>query len=532
MFSYDSKVTKYIVVSGGVMSGLGKGIVAASIGKIMKSYGFEVSMIKFDGYLNVDPGTLNPYEHGEVYVLEDGTETDLDFGHYERFLNINLTKDSSITNGKIYREVIEKERKGLYLGKTVQIIPHVTNEMISFIKKLNNEVVIIEVGGTVGDLENAVFLEALRQLSMKEKVIFIHLSYVPLINGEQKTKPAQHSMRNLLELGIFPYVVIGRCKENLNNDVKRKIAMFAGIPENRVISDPDCEIYEVPLIFEEQRLGEIICRGLELDVTEEDIEKKKETLMRWKKLVENLKSSKSKEINIGIVGKYIKAGDAYLSIKEALRHCEMYKDCKIKISFIDSENKNLEENLKLMNGIIVPGGFGIRGIEGKIKAIKFCREKNIPFLGICLGFQLAVIEFARNVCNLEDANSSEIDKNCKNPVIDLIPEQTNIKNLGGTMRLGSYKTIIEKNTIAYEIYKKDEIFRRHRHRYEVNLKYLEILEKNGLKFSGKSSDNRFMEILELKNHKFFIATQYHPEFSSRPENPEELFVAFVDSCIK
>lgn len=514
------------------MSGLGKGIVAASIGKIMKSFGFDVNMIKFDGYLNVDPGTLNPYEHGEVYVLEDGTETDLDFGHYERFLNINLNRDSSITNGKIYKEVIEEERKGKYLGKTVQIVPHVTNKMIELIKKLKNEVVIIEVGGTVGDLENAVFLEALRQLSLKEKVVFVHLSYVPFINGEHKTKPTQHSVGKLLEAGIFPDVIIARCNENLSEDAKKKIALFSGIEEHCVINDTTGEIYEVPLKFDEQKLGEIICKNLGLKISKDRNVKKERELNRWKLLVKNLTHESDKKINIGIVGKYTKIEDAYLSIKEALRHCEMHRNCKIEISFIDSE-KDLE-HLNSMDGIIVPGGFGIRGIKGKIDAIKFCRENNIPFLGICLGFQLAVIEFARNVCNLPDANSSEIDKNCKDPVIDLIPEQKNIKNLGGTMRLGSYECIIDKNSLAYEIYKNESVSRRHRHRYEVNLKYKEILEKNGLKFSGKSPDGKFMEILELdrKKHQFFIASQFHPEFSSRPENPDGLFLGLVEACLK
>jgi len=628
---------KYVVVTGGVMSGLGKGIVSASIGKILKSYGFNVRMIKMDGYLNVDPGTLNPYEHGEVFVLDDGTETDLDLGHYERFLNLNLDRNSSITNGKIYKEVIDNERKGVYLGKTVQIIPHVTNvitehiqqrylfgwenipgkdgvQLLKFLKEAlnieltenvsieksdngevitvaedkkfieiklnkkeniltlkirggntyqyilkkedgkiniyeqinenknnknknndkNNEVTIIEVGGTVGDMENMVFLEALRQLSIKEKVVFVHLSYVPISSGnEQKTKPTQHSIRNLLQLGIYPDIIIGRCRTDLQENTKNKISLFGGVEKECVISDPDAEIYELPLLFAQQGLGNIVLNKLGVEITQDAEKNKFKELNKWKNLVENLKN-KSNPVNIGVVGKYAHLEDAYLSIKEAIKHCQMNLNINVNFEIVEAEDENLEEKLKKFDGIIVPGGFGIRGVEGKIKAVNFCRINRIPFLGICLGFQLAVIEFAGNVCNIDDANSSEVDKECQNPVITLLFEQKKISDLGGTMRLGSYPCVIKSNTLAHKIYNKNVIERRYRHRYGLNLKYKEILESHGLNFSGTSPDGKLMEILELSQevHPFFVASQYHPEFSSRPEKPEELFMELVKVCAK
>ncbi len=528
---------RYVVITGGVMSGLGKGIVAASIGKILKSYSLNVGMIKMDGYLNVDPGTLNPYEHGEVFVLDDGTETDLDLGHYERFLNLNLDKNSSITSGKVYKEVIDNERKGIYLGKTVQLIPHVTDVIINHITQYgkNKDVVIIEVGGTVGDMENMIFLEALRQISMKEKVVFVHLSYVPISSGnEQKTKPTQHSIANLLQLGIHPHIIIGRCKTELNENAISKISLFGGVEKKCVISDPDAEIYEVPLILDKQNIGKILVDKLGIEITEKAEKNKFNELKKWENLVENLKKTKTGGINIGIVGKYAHLEDAYLSIKEALKHVQMNLGIPVNFMIVDSESENLNDELKNFDGIIVPGGFGIRGAKGKIETIKFCRVNKIPFLGICFGFQLAVIEFARNVCNIEDANSSEIDKRCKNPVIDLLFEQRNISELGGTMRLGSYQTVIKSDTLAQKIYKKDVIERRYRHRYGLNLKYKEILESYGLIFSGTSPDGKLMEILELSQeaHPFFIASQYHPEFSSRPERPEELFMELVKACAK
>ncbi len=629
---------KYVVVTGGVMSGLGKGIVSASIGKILKSYGLTVRMLKMDGYLNVDPGTLNPYEHGEVFVLDDGTETDLDLGHYERFLNLNLDRDSSVTNGKIYKEVIDNERKGIYLGKTVQIIPHVTNviiehikqkylfswddvpknntELIKFLKydlkimlvenatinksndnetisiidknnssniitiKLNKaekkaileitdrklheiyeyilkeedsktniykqlngnkdnknkdiDVIIIEVGGTVGDMENMVFLEALRQLSIKEKVVFVHLSYIPISSGnEQKTKPTQHSIRNLLQLGIYPDIIVGRCGTDLQENTKNKISLFGGVEKECVISDPDAEIYELPLLFDRQNVGNIIMNRLDVVINQEAEKNKFKELNKWKNLVENLKN-KSNSVSIGVIGKYAHLEDAYLSIKEAVKHSQMNLNIPVNFEIVEAESENLEEKLKNFDGIIVPGGFGIRGIEGKIKAINFCRTNKVPFMGICLGFQAAVIEFARNACNIDDANSSETAQKCKNPVIDLLFEQRKIRNLGGTMRLGAYPCVIKDNTLAYEIYNTNTIKRRYRHRYGANLKYKEILERNGMLFSGTSPDGKLMEILELRRevHPFFVASQYHPEFSSRPEKPEELFMGLVKAALE
>jgi len=553
---------KYVVVTGGVMSGQGKGIVSASIGKILKSYGLKVGMLKIDGYLNVDPGTLNPYEHGEVFVLDDGTETDLDLGHYERFLNLNLDKDSSVTNGKIYKKVIDNERKGIYLGKTVQIIPHVTDVIIEHIKQINenkdddaknkdaknkdddaknkdaknknHDVIIIEVGGTVGDMENMVFLEALRQLSIKEKVVFVHLSYIPISSGnEQKTKPTQHSIRNLLQLGIYPDIIIGRCGTDLRENTKNKISLFGGVEKESVISDPDAEIYELPLLFDRQNLGNIVMNKLGIEINQ-DMEKNKfKELKRWKNLVKNLKN-KSNPVSIGVIGKYAHLEDAYLSIKEAVKHIQMNLNIPVNFEIVEAESENLEEKLKKFDGIIVPGGFGIRGIKGKIRAVNFCRVNKVPFLGMCLGFQLAVIEFARNVCSIDSANTSEVDKKCPNPVIDLLFEQKEITDLGGTMRLGAYPCVIKSNTLAHKIYNRDTINRRYRHRYGLNLKYKEILERNGINFSGTSPDGKLMEILELSRevHPFFVALQYHPEFSSRPEKPEELFVGLVNACVQ
>jgi len=537
------KHNKYIVVTGGVMSGLGKGITVASIGKIIKSLGFKVCPLKIDGYINIDPGTMNPYEHGEVYVLDDGSETDLDLGHYERFLNIDLDGNSNITTGKIYKEVIDKERSGKYLGKTVQVIPHITDCIIENIKKISADIVLIEVGGTIGDIENMIFLEALRQMALKEEFLFIHVSYVPkAITGEQKTKPTQHSVKQLLQMGIRPQIIVGRCSDELRDDTKKKIALLCGVEDNCVISNPDTDIYRVPLLFRQQHLDKILIEKLNMEVSKErEIAENKE-LDRWSSLIyggDNLK--KNREIRIGIIGKYAGLEDAYLSIKEAFRHCEMHKKCTVNLDFIESEiiesessvssKSNIEHLLGGLDGILVPGGFGFRGIEGKIKAIKFAREKKIPFLGICLGLQLAVIEFARNVCKINDANSSEINENSKNKVVDLLPEQKNISEKGGTMRLGKYECILDENSLAYSLYKSEKIYGRHRHRYEVNLEYKEILEKHGLRFSGKSPDKKLMEIIEIPGQ-FFIASQYHPEFKSRPENPEPLFMGLVEACLE
>ncbi len=521
---------KYILVTGGVLSGLGKGVVVASIGRILKAMNFNVIPMKIDGYVNVDPGTMNPYEHGEVYVLDDGSETDLDLGHYERFMNSNLNGDSNVTTGKIYKTVIDKERRGDYLGKTVQIIPHITDEIERNIEKLKGDIVIVEVGGTVGDMENMVFLEAIRQMSLKEynDFLFIHLSYIPITTtGEQKTKPTQHSVKELLRLGIQPDIIIGRCEKDLIESAKEKIAIFCGVDKNCVMSNPDVEdIYKIPLILEEQNLSKIICAELKLRHT-------KPELSEWKKFVKSNENYKH-EINIGIVGKYTGLEDAYLSIKESFKHAGVANNCRVNLRWFESEDlisDLISDKLNNLDGILVPGGFGMRGVEGKINAVKFARENNIPFLGICLGMHVAIIEYARNICKL-NANTTEIDKDIEHPVIDILPEQRKIYKKGGTMRLGACPCSIEKNTVAYELYGKCEISERHRHRYEVNPAYIELLEKNGLKFSGKSPDGKLMEIVELPGHPYFIACQFHPEYQSRTENPAPLFVGLVKSAIE
>jgi len=518
---------KYIVVTGGVLSGLGKGVTTASIGRILKDRGYDVIPIKIDGYVNVDPGTMNPYEHGEVYVLDDGSETDLDLGHYERFLNIDLTGKSNITTGQIYRTVIEKERRGEYLGKTVQIIPHVTDEIKRRIKEIKAEIVLIEVGGTVGDLENSVFIEALRQLKQEvgDDMMFIHVSYIPIIQSkEQKTKPTQHSVKELQRMGIQPDVIIGRCDSELTENTKRKIALFCGVKPEEVLSNPTVdEIYEVPLILEKQNLSDIIIRKLKL-------ERKPIYSFKYEKLVSKLKNFKY-EANIGVVGKYTGLEDAYLSIKEAFKHAGMVHSCKVNIKWINSEDFSIDE-LYSLDAILVPGGFGVRGVEGKIKAIKCAREAKIPFLGICLGMQAAVIEFARNVCKLRNANSTEFDPDTENPVIDLLPEQRNIDRLGGTMRLGSYPCELKPGTLAFKLYGTTRIEERHRHRWEVNPNYVRILEENGLVVSGIYREKNLVEIIELPDHPFFIGCQFHPEFKSRLERPAPLFVGLVKAALK
>ena len=514
---------RYIVVTGGVLSGLGKGVTAASIGRILKSMGFGVTPIKIDGYINIDPGTMNPYEHGEVYVLEDGSETDLDLGHYERFLDVNLSGDSNITTGKIYLGVIEKERRGDYLGKTVQIIPHITDEIKKRIRKFKSDIVLIEVGGTVGDIENMIFLEALRQMSRENNgFVFIHLSYVPvIITQEQKTKPTQHGVKKLLELGIQPDIVIGRCKKDLDPQTRRKIALFCGVKENEVLSNPDvADIYQIPLVLEKQGLDEILAKKLDLKRTPCD-------LSGWKKLTDRVEKYEN-EVMIGIIGKYTGLEDAYLSIKESFKHAGIATACKTNLTFLGSEEID-EKDLSKLDGILVPGGFGTRGIEGKIKAIKFARENKIPFLGICLGFQLAVIEFARNVCGL-NANTTEVDPQTPYPVIDLLPEQKEMDKKGGTMRLGACPCRIDESTLAYGLYKQNMVSERHRHRYEVNPEYTELLGNKGVIFSGKSPNRRLMEIVELPDQ-FFIASQFHPEYQSRLERPAPLFVGLVQAAV-
>ncbi|MFC2154323.1 glutamine hydrolyzing CTP synthase [Candidatus Altiarchaeota archaeon] len=517
---------RYIVVTGGVLSGLGKGVTTASIGRILKDRGYSVVPIKIDGYVNVDPGTMNPYEHGEVYVLDDGSETDLDLGHYERFLNTDLTGDSNITTGSIYQSVINKEREGKYLGKTVQVIPHVTDEMKDRIRQLSADIVLIEVGGTVGDIENRVFFEALRQMSIESEndFLFIHLSYVPqILTGEQKTKPTQHSVKELLSLGIQPDIVIGRSDNPLEQSTKKKIALFCGVEEGEVLSNHTVEdIYQVPLLLVKQNIGNIIVKKLGL-------EHRPPFTSKYEHLVEKMSILKE-DVTIGIIGKYTGLEDAYLSIKEAFKHAGAQCGCKVNLQWVESEEIK-DEILKELDGILVPGGFGSRGVEGKIYAVKYARENNIPFLGICYGLQMAVIEYARNICELKGANTTEADEKAPHPVIDLIPEQKDIDKMGGTMRLGAYPCKISSNSLAHKLYRAEEISGRHRHRWEVNPKYIEVLEKNGLVFSGKFVERNLMEIAELPTHCYFIASQFHPEFTSRLEKPSPLFVGLVQAAL-
>ncbi len=517
---------KYIVVTGGVLSGLGKGVTTASIGRILKDKGYTVIPMKIDGYVNVDPGTMNPYEHGEVYVLDDGSETDLDLGHYERFLNIDLTGASNMTTGSVYQTVIDKERRGDYLGKTVQLIPHITDEIKNRIKQFKVDVVLIEVGGTVGDIENRIFIEALRQMSRdpENEFIFIHLSYVPIIlSGEQKTKPTQHSVKELLSLGIQPDVLVGRCEKELSAETKRKIALFCGVGPGNVLSNPDLEdIYYLPLVLNQQNLTEIIISKLNL-------KRMPVYSSKFSDLVEKIHTCKE-EVDIGIIGKYTGLEDAYMSIKEAFKHAGAYNSCKVNLSWIEAEEIGVE-HLSQFDGLLVPGGFGSRGVEGKITAIQYARENNVPLLGICLGMQLMVVEFARNVCNLKGASSTEADPKTPHPVIDLLPEQKEIYRKGGTMRLGAYPCVIKEKTLASRLYGMDQVSERHRHRWEVNPKYIETLTENGFVFSGKYPNKNLMEMVELPKHRYFIGSQFHPEFKSRLEKPAPLFVGLVRAAI-
>jgi len=534
----------YIFITGGVLSGLGKGICSASIGKVLQSKGFKVTAIKIDGYLNYDAGTLRPTEHGEVWVTEDGGEIDQDLGHYERFLNINISKDNNITSGQIYWRVIENERKGKYLGKTVQLIPHVTDEIKRRIRKVGEgskvDFVLIEIGGTVGDYENSIFIEAARQMKYDgERCLYVHVSYVPKPShlGEQKTKPTQHSVKKLREFGIQPDFLICRSSVPIDEKRKQKLALFCDINKEYVISDHDVEnIYKIPLIFEDQKLGDKILRKLNLKV-------RKSNLKRWKRFVKRMEKPK-KVIKIGIVGKYFDTGksvllDSYISVIEAIKHASAQNFVKPEIKWIDAKvfekQKRKLSILREMDGVIVPGGFGKSGVEGKILAIEYIRKNNIPFLGLCLGMQLAVVELARNVCGLNNANSTEIEPKTSHPVIDLLPWQKELlkkSRYGATMRLGGQEVLIKKKTLAYKLYKKKKVIERFRHRYEVNPDYITLLEKNGLVFSGRSSkEKNIMQIAELPKHKFFIGSQFHPEFTSRPLSPNPLFNGFIKACI-
>ncbi len=529
--------TKYIFITGGVVSGLGKGITAASLGRLLKNRGYKVTIQKFDPYINIDPGTMNPCEHGEVFVTDDGAETDLDLGHYERFIDENLTRNSSITTGRIYSEVIEKERKGDYLGKTVQVIPHITNAIKEKVYKFNDtdiDVVITEIGGTVGDIESLPFLEAIRQVGIEqndEDVIFIHVTLLPYITGsnELKSKPTQHSVKELQSLGIKPDILVCRSDLPISDGMKGKMALFCNVKKRNIIQNETVEdLYEVPLMLERQGLAEVVCDKLRLH-------NKKPNNENWEKMINKIKNIKDEFVTVAIVGKYVQLEDSYLSVIESLKHGGFANDIKVKIDLIDSEsitNKNVNKILSKYDGIIVPGGFGTRGTEGKLETIKYARENDVPFLGICLGMQMAVIEFARNVANLEDANSEELDKNCKNPVIHIMEDQKDIHKKGGTMRLGAYPCVLKEGSLAEKIYGKKEISERHRHRYEFNNYYKKTLENKGLICSGISPDGSLVEIVENPSCKFFIAGQFHPELKSRPDRPAPLFVKFVEAMKK
>lgn len=530
-------MTKYIFVTGGVVSSLGKGITAASLGRLLKNRGVKVAIQKFDPYINVDPGTMSPYQHGEVFVTDDGAETDLDLGHYERFVDINLNKNSNVTTGKVYDCVLRKERRGDYLGGTVQVIPHITNEIkervFQVAKDTDPDIVITEIGGTVGDIESLPFLEAIRQIKGdigRQNTLYIHVTLVPFLKaaGEAKTKPTQHSVKELRSIGIQPDIIVCRAEMPISREMEEKIALFCDIDKEAVIQAIDAEsIYEVPLTLKEQGLDDIVISRLGLKCSELK-------LTDWVQMVEKIRNPKHK-VNIALVGKYVELPDAYLSATEALGHAGVFHDAKVHIKWIYSADLNLgniHEELKDMDGIVVPGGFGHRGMEGKILAAKFARENEIPFFGISLGMQLAVVEFARSMANLADAASSEFDQESSNPVIDILPEQKAISNIGGTMRLGSYPCRLAKDSIAYAAYQSEEIFERHRHRYEFNNKYREILKEKGLKLSGISPDGRFVEIIELPDHPWFLGCLFHPEFKSRPDRPHPLFREFIAATLK
>lgn len=530
-------MTKYIFVTGGVVSSLGKGITAASLGRLLKNRGLKVTIQKFDPYINVDPGTMSPYQHGEVFVTDDGAETDLDLGHYERFIDINLNKYSNVTTGKIYSTVLKKERRGDYLGGTVQVIPHITNEIKERVfkagRETNADVVITEIGGTVGDIESLPFLEAIRQIKSdvgRDNVMYIHCTLVPYIKaaGEMKTKPTQHSVKELRSLGIQPNVIVVRTEMPMSQDMKDKIALFCDIDPKAVIEARDADtLYAVPLMLQEQKLDQIVCEHLKLNCNEAD-------MTEWVALVEKVRNLSNKT-TIALVGKYVELQDAYISVVEALRHAGYAFDTDIDIRWINSEHvdrDNVAQLLQGVNGILVPGGFGDRGIEGKIEAIRYAREQRIPFLGICLGMQLASVEFARHVVGLKGAHSAEIDPSTPHPIIDLLPEQKDIEDLGGTLRLGLYPCKLVEGTKAYDAYQDEVIYERHRHRYEFNNEYRTMMEENGFVFSGTSPDGRLVEIIELKDHPWFVAAQFHPEFTSRPTRPQPLFREFIRASLQ
>jgi CTP synthase len=529
---------KYVFVTGGVTSSLGKGIISASLAKLLQARGYSVTIQKLDPYINVDPGTLNPYEHGECYVTLDGAETDLDLGHYERFLNVPTSQANNVTTGRIYQTVINKERKGDYLGKTVQIIPHITDEIKRRIKLVGSgnkfDIVITEIGGTVGDMESLPYIESVRQLKWElgsRNCIVIHLTLVPYLSasGELKTKPTQHSVKALLEAGIQPEILVLRTEKNLTNDIKRKVALFCNVEEKAVIESVDVStIYEVPLKMLEEQLDQTVLRKLELPVSEEP------PLTEWREFLKRLKNPKH-SIRVGLVGKYVELPDAYKSISESFIHSGAMNECEVDVVYIHSEditNENVNEKLTGLKGILVAPGFGSRGIEGKILTAKYARENNIPFFGICLGMQCAVIEFARNVLHLDGAHSTEFNHKTRYPVIDLMEEQKSVIDKGGTMRLGGYKCTITKDSLAYKIYGKTDIIERHRHRYEFNDRFYDDFKNNGMVPSGTNPESNLVEIIEIPDHKWFIGVQFHPEYSSTVVNPHPLFVNFIKACIE
>jgi CTP synthase len=527
---------KYIFVTGGVVSSLGKGLAAASLGTLLELRGLRVVFQKFDPYLNVDPGTMNPFQHGEVYVLNDGAETDLDLGHYERFTNCVLSRHNNLTSGQVYETVILKERRGDYLGKTVQVIPHVTDVIKARIREISDEsqydIVITEIGGTTGDIEGLPFLEAIRQFILEvgpENVINVHVTLVPFIKaaGELKTKPTQQSVAKLREIGLQPQILMCRTENSLDAEVRQKLSMFCNVSEKAVIEARDVKntIYEVPLLLHDEGLDKLVCHLLHLTTPEPD-------LTNWRRFVQRIVSP-SRHVTIAVVGKYIELQDAYKSIYESLTHAAASHDCGIELKLIDAETlqSGVEDQLQNVAGVLIPGGFGERGVEGKIKAARFAREHKVPYLGLCLGMQVATIEFAREVCGLQDANSTEFDKDAKDPVISLLEEQRGVQNKGASMRLGTWPTKIAPGTLAEKIYGAREVLERHRHRYEFNMKYRDRMQEKGFTISGTSPDGTLAELVELRDHPYFLACQYHPEFQSKPNNPHPLFKGFVEACL-
>lgn len=530
------KKPKYIFITGGVVSGLGKGITAASLGRLLKSRGLKVTAQKLDPYLNVDPGTMNPVQHGEVFVTDDGAETDLDLGHYERFIDESLTQNSNLTSGRVYWKVISDERKGVYGGQTIQIIPHITNEIKKYIRRNEEtgaDVCLVEIGGTIGDIESQPFLEAIRQFATdygRENCVFIHVTLVPYLaaSDELKSKPTQHSVKEMLSIGIQPDIIVCRTEHPLSEDIKRKISLFCNVGPDCVIENNNCDIlYAVPMMLKEQKMDEVVLRKLGIDAPNQD-------LSDWEDMLFALRNPKQ-TVKIAMVGKYVELHDSYISVNEALKHGGIATRSAVDINWIDSESLeadgvDLDEVFKDVDGILVPGGFGSRGIEGKILACNYARTHKIPYLGICLGMQIAIIEFARNVLGLEGANSAEINPDTRYPVIDILPEKKNLTDLGGTLRLGKYPCVLNPESKSYELYGADEIWERHRHRYEVNNDYREALLSHGMIFAGTSPNNHIVEMIEIPDHPWFVAGQFHPEFKSRPNKPHPLFRGFVTAA--